>query len=122
MKIKMILVFAIIMVLAVLLCGCTITSGVFMGMSYNSSDTSLTANYKSFDGSITKRLSLKADDEVSFAFQGDSGFNTTVKQSGEELAVITDGSEFTVPADGTYDFTVEGKATDGAFSLSWSIE
>jgi len=108
--------------LSVFLSGCTITSGVFTGMSSNSSETSLNASYISFDGSITKRLPLKADDEVHFAYQGDDGVKGAVKQNGEEMFGITDSSVFTVPSDGTYDFTVEGSAKEGAFSLSWSIE
>ncbi len=122
MKTKLILILSIILMLALLLCGCTITSGVFTGMSHNSSDTSIGASYLTFDGSIAKRLSLKADDEVSFVFQGEDGLMAAVKQGDDVITDITDGSEFTVPADGTYDFTVEGEATEGAFSLSWSIE
>ena len=122
MKTKLILILSAISMLAVLLCGCTITSGVFMDMSHSSSDTSLSASYLKFDGLIAKRVSLKADDEVHFSYQGDDGLEATVKQSGEVIADIIDGNVFTVPADGTYDFTIKGSAENGAFSLSWSIE
>jgi hypothetical protein len=115
-------IFIVVLLLSVFLCGCTITSGVFAGMSYNSSDTSLSASYRSFDGSITQRLSLKADDEVSFSYQGDDGLAAKVKQSGDVIADIADGSVVTVPTDGTYDFIVEGEAKAGAFSLTWSVE
>ena len=93
-----------------------------MDMSHSSSDTSLSASYLKFDGLIAKRVSLKADDEVHFSYQGDDGLEATVKQSGEVIADIIDGNVFTVPADGTYDFTIKGSAENGAFSLSWSIE
>jgi hypothetical protein len=122
MKTKLIFILATVLMLSVLLSGCTITSGVFTGMSSNSSDTSLNASYISFNGSITKRLPLKADDEVHFAYQSDDGLNGAVKQNGKEMFSITDSSVFTVPSDGTYDFTVEGSGKEGAFSLSWSIE
>lgn len=122
MKTKLILILSAILMLTALLCGCTITSGVFMGMSHSSSDTSLSASYLKFDGSIAKRVSLKADDEVHFSYQGDDGLTAAVKQGGDVITDITDTGEFTVPADGTYDFKVEGSAENGAFSLSWSIE
>lgn len=122
MKTKLILILSIILMIALLLSGCTITSGVFTGMSRNSSETSISASYLTFDGSIAKRLSLKADDEVSFRYQGDDGLMAAVKQGGDVITDITDSSDFTAPADGTYDFTVEGSAKNGAFSLSWSIE
>lgn len=122
MKIKLILILSIILVMAMLMGGCTVESGIFMGMSHNSSDTSLSASYMSFDGSIARRVKLKAEDEVQFAYQGDDGLTAAVIQSGTALCDITDGTVFTVPADGTYDFTVEGDAKEGAFTLTWSVE
>lgn len=119
---KKISIIAVALLVSVLLCGCTITSGVFTGLNHNSSDTSLNASYISFDGSITKRLPLKADDEVHFAYQDDDGLKGAVKQNGDEMFNITNSSVFTAPSDGTYDFTVEGNAKEGSFSLSWSIE
>ena len=93
-----------------------------MDMSHSSSDTSLSASYLKFDGSIAKRVSLKADDEVHFSYQGDDGLTAAVKQGSDVITDITDTGEFIVPADGTYDFTIKGSAENGAFSLSWSIE
>lgn len=122
MKTKLILILSAILMLTALLCGCTITSGVFMDMSHSSSDTSLSASYLKFDGLIAKRVSLKADDEVHFSYQGDDGLTAAVKQGSDVITDITDTGEFTVPADGTYDFTIKGSAENGAFSLSWSIE
>lgn len=119
---KKAMVGSLVLILVVLICGCTITQGVFTCMSYQSSDTSLAANYQKFDGSIAKRVSLKAGDEVSFSYQPGEGLQAVVKQGKEELCVITDGGTFTAPDDDSYDYTVQGSAKIGAFLLSWEIE
>lgn len=119
---KKALILMMILVLCMLICGCTITSGVFTGFSRQSSDTSISASYLSFNGSMTKRLSLKEDETLRFAYEGRDGLRAIVEQGSNELCDISDGCTFTVPAQGTYDFTVEGNAQDGAFSLSWEIE
>ena len=101
--------------------GCTISSGVFIGMVQQSSDTTLGARYQSFDGSMGRRVSLNAGDEVSFAYAGDDGLRAVVKRNGEELCEITHGASFTAPEDGRYTFSVEGEAKDGSFALAWEI-
>jgi plastocyanin len=105
-----------------LACGCTVSNGVFTGMSQQSSDTSLSASYISFDGSLARQVSLKAGDTVSFSFEGGEGLQAAVKQDGEVLCEIADGTTFEAPADGRYAFTVEGIAKNGAFTLTWKAE
>lgn len=112
---------AVAMLTASVLVGCTVSSGVFTGMSQQSSDTSLGASYISFNGSLARSISLKAGDEVSFSFEGGADLNAAVKQNGKALLEITNGASYTVPADGQYAFAVEGKAENGAFTLSWQV-
>ena len=101
--------------------GCTVSSGVFTGMSQQSSDTSLSASYVSFDGSLARSVSLKAGDKVSFSYEGGNDLTASVEQNGNVLFAITDGSTYTAQADGQYAFALEGKAENGAFTLSWKI-
>lgn len=119
---KRIIILALVMLLVVLVCGCTIKSGVFIGFNYQSSDTSLEASYLKFDGSLLKRVPLKEGDTVTFSYEGDDELQTVVKKGGEELCGITDGSTFTAQEDGNYDFTAQGNTENGAFSLSWEIQ
>ena len=122
MKTKPILLLLVVaMLAAALFGGCTVSNGVFMGMSQQSSDTSLGASYASFDGSLARSIVLKAGDEVSFSCEGGEGLKAIVKQNSQELFEIADGAIYTVPTDGQYAFAVEGKAKDGAFTLSWQI-
>jgi cold shock CspA family protein len=106
----------------VLLGGCTVENGVFMGMSQSSSDTALTASYLSFDGSFARRVTLKTGDEVTFTLEGGDGLSAVIKKSGEDICSISNGSAFITPEDGQYDFTMQGEAKDGSFSLSWQID
>jgi hypothetical protein len=116
------LVAALILLLCLLTCGCTITNGVFTGMSSSSAETSLSVSYQSFDGSIAKRLALQKDDNIIFSLEGDTALSAAVKQDGTQIFCITDGSVFTVPENGKYDFAVFGESENGAFALSWQIE
>ena len=116
------LVLLIVVLVTVMVCGCTVKSGVFIGFTERSSDTSLSASYASFDGSLARRVSLKAGDMVRFRYEGGEGLRAAVRQSGNELCEITDGATFTAPEDGTYSFGVEGKAKDGSFSISWQTD
>jgi hypothetical protein len=113
---------ALILIAAALIAGCTISSGVFTGMAQSSSDTSLSASYISFDGSVARRVNLKAGDTVTFRLEGGNGLQALVIKSGEELFSIADGAVFTVTEEGSYDFTLKGKAENGSFSLSWAVE
>ncbi len=119
---KKVLFLLILLGLFAVLCGCTITNGVFTGFSYNATDEGINASYASFNGSIAQRLSLKEDDQITFSYTKDEGLKAAVKQDGAEIFEISDSLTFTVPADGTYDVSVGGKAADGAFSLSWQID
>lgn len=112
----------IVLMLMVIMAGCTIKNGVFLGFNDEATDTSLSASYVSFDGSIAKRLSLKADDQVHFNFEGGEGLCAVVIKDSKELCEIADDTTFEAAADGTYDFAVKGTAKKGAFSLSWSVE
>ena len=103
-------------------CGCTVSSGVFVGMSQRSSDTSLSASYASFDGSLTRSVLLNEGDEICFHYEGGAGLQAVVRKDGEVLCEIADGTTFTVPADGRYAFAVEGEAKDGGFALAWEID
>ena len=91
-------------------------------MGHSSTDTSLSAGYTGFDGSLAKRVSLKAGDVVTFGLEGGEGLSAAVIRDGEALCDITDGSKFTAPEDGRYDFAMRGKAENGSFSLSWRVE
>ncbi len=113
---------ALILLIAVLACGCTITSGIFSGMSQASTDTSLSASYQSFDGSFARRLTLHKGDNAVFSLEGGEGLCAAVKQHGEPIFSITDGSVFIAPENGKYDFAVSGESESGAFTLSWRIE
>lgn len=110
------------LMLSALLCGCTISSGLFTGFSYNASDKGISASYASFNGSITQRVSLKEGETLSFRYTEDESLKAAVKQNDTVLYDITDSSAFTIPKDGSYDFSVEGKSSGGAFSLSWEID
>ena len=123
MKTKaMVLVLAIAVCTAAVLGGCTVSNGVFTGMSQQSGDISLGASYVSFDGSLARSISLKEGDKVSFSYEGGSDLAAAVKQNGETLFEISSGAVYTVQADGQYAFVVEGKDKNGAFSLSWEID
>lgn len=122
MKKKITLLLAIAVLAAGILGGCTVSNGVFMGLSQQSGNASLSASYISFDGSLARTISLKAGDELSFRYVGDEGLRAIVKQDGQELFEITDSAVYTVPIDGRYAFIVDGKAENGAFSLSWQID
>ncbi len=113
---------ALILFTIALSSGCTISSGVFMGMSRSSTDTSLSASYVSFDGSLARRVSLNAGDTVRFSLEGGAGLDAVVAKGGKELFCITDGVKFTAFEDGSYDFMLKGKAKNGSFALSWTIE
>ena len=122
MKAKFTLLLVIAVLAAGIVGGCTVSSGVFMGFSQQSGDTSLSASYVSFDGSLARSVALKAGDEVSFSCEGGEGLKATVKQNGQELFEIDDDAVYTVPADGRYAFAIEGNAENGAFTLSWQID
>lgn len=112
----------LVLLAAALAAGCTISSGVFVGMAQTSTDTSLSASYMSFDGSLTRRVELKAEDEVTFSLEGGEGLEALVIKDGQRLGGITDGGTFIAPGNGGYDFTLRGKAENGSFSLSWAVE
>lgn len=118
---KKLIVLIIVITIVMLICGCTISSGVFMEINRSSSDTSLQASYKSFDGSLTRRVSLKAGNEVTFYYEG-SGLQPVVKRGKDELVQITNGLVFNVLEDANYSFTVQGNNKNGAFSLSWVVK
>jgi len=105
-----------------LLCGCTVSNGVFTGMSQQSSETSLSASYISFDGSMARRVPLKAGAVVNFCLEGGEGLQAVIKRNGEVVCEIADGTTFTADADGNYLFMMEGEAKNGAFTLSWKAE
>lgn len=113
---------ALVLLMAAIAAGCTISNGVFTGMNQSSNDTSLSASYISFDGSLAKRVSLKAGSEVTFSLEGGDGLKAVVTKGGEELFTITEGAAFTAPEDGSYDFTLKGKAENGSFSLKWQVD
>lgn len=119
---KKVLLLFVLLVMSAVLCGCTITNGVFTGFSHHATDKEINASYASFNGSIAQRLPLKEGDQVTFSYTGDDGLKAAVMQNGSNLCDITDSVTYTVPADGTYYFSVKGEATDGAFSLSWQID
>lgn len=119
LRIRRILAVAFATAIIALACGCTISSGVFTGMSQSSTDTSLSASYVSFDGSLARRVSLKAGDEVTFGIEGGDGLEAAVMKGGESVCEITDGAVFTAAEDGAYDFTLRGKAENGSFALTW---
>ncbi len=105
-----------------LLAGCTVSNGVFTGMSHSSTDTTLSASYISFDGAYARLVPLKAGDEITFSLTGGEELNAAVERDGEELFSISGGNTFTAPEDGTYTFVMEGEGSNGSFSLSWVIE
>ncbi len=98
---------------AAVACGCMISSGVFIGINRSYGNYYLRASYKSFDGSLARRVSLGAGDTVTFYCEGSGYLQPVVVRSGEVLFDITDGSEFCAPEGGSYDFTVRGKDKDG---------
>lgn len=106
---------------AVLLGGCTVSSGIFAGMSQNATGTTLSASYASFDGSLSKRVALGQDDAVTFGLSGGEGLSASVRRNGLNVSGITDGAVFVAPEDGEYEFSLEGDAQNGSFFLSWEI-
>lgn len=110
------------LMLSALLCGCTISSGLFTGFSYNASDKGISASYASFNGSITQRVSLKEGETLSFRYAEDETLKAFVKQNDTFLCDIADSLHYNVPQDGTYDISVAGVSSGGAFSLSWEID
>jgi hypothetical protein len=115
---RKVIALALILLTAAAACGCMISSGVFIGINRTSTDTSLSASFRSFDGSLARRVKLEAGDEVTFSLEGGEGLRAVVTKGGE-LFDITDGGVFTAPEDGYYDFALKGKAKDGWFSLTW---
>ena len=113
---------ALSLLTAVLLGGCSVTSGVFTGMSQSSTETSLSASYVSFDGMFSRQVPLKSGEEVTFSLSGDDGLNAYIESNGEEVLRISDGSAYTAPEDAIYIFAVKGKAENGAFSLTWEVD
>ncbi len=112
--------FVLITAMAAIVCGCTVSNGVFIGMAQSSTDKSLSVSYISFDGSIEKRVPLKAGDEIKFSIEGE-GLAAAVIKDGKQIFDITDGGIFNVPEDGTYAFRLSGKAKNGSFKLAWEI-
>jgi hypothetical protein len=119
---KKIIAIALVAAIAALACGCTVSNGLFVGMAHSSTDTSLSASYVSFDGSLARRVSLKAGDEVTFGLEGGDGLRAVAAKGGEELFDIADGAMFTAPEDSVYYFMLKGKAKDGSFSLTWKVD
>ncbi len=113
---------ALVLLVIALAAGCTISSGLFLGKSQSSSGTSLSSSYVLFDGSMTRLVSLRSGDEVTYSLEGGEGLSAVVEFGGKTVFTITDGSEYTASEDGFYSFTLQGKAEDGSFSLSWDIE
>ncbi len=111
----------LVTVMAALMCGCTVSSGVFIGMAQSSTDKSLAASYISFDGSLERRVPLKAGDEVKFSLEGGDGLNAAVLKDGKQMFAITSVSVFEASEDGTYAFKLSGKAENGSFALAWEI-
>ncbi len=115
-------VIALSLMAAALLGGCSVTSGVFTGMSESSTETSLSASYISFDGSFARQMSLQSGDEVTFSLSGGEGLDASVEKDGEDIFSISGGNAFTAPEDGTYTFIIQGENNNGSFSLSWEVE
>lgn len=91
-------------------------------MSQSSSKTSLSASYNRFDGSLARRVSLNEGDEVSFILTGGNGLEAVVMDGTDAVFDILDGDVFTAPKDGRYDFTLQGQAENGSFSLNWQLK
>jgi plastocyanin len=113
-------VIAVLMIL-VLSAGCSMTNGTFLMLNEQKSDTSFGASYKEFNGSMARKLDLKAGDRVTFRYLEDEALKASVQQGKDILFEIGDESEFTVPEDGKYTFKVEGTSADGEFLLSWDV-
>lgn len=109
-------------ILIALLCGCTITKGTFIGINQQSSETYLKASYIKFNGSITRKMDLQTGDQVSFSYESDGNLQAVIRKGDKDILEIADGSTFTASEDGLYNFTVEGKADDGNFNLTWEID
>lgn len=116
------IVIALSLLAATLLGGCSVTSGVFTGMSQSSTETSLSASYLSFDGSFARIVPLHTGEEVTFSLSGGEGLDAAVEKDGKDIFSISDGNTFTVPEDGTYTFVMAGEDNNGSFSLSWEIK
>jgi hypothetical protein len=119
MKLRKGVAVALVLLVVTFAAGCTTSNGVFTGFSHSSTDTSLSASYVSFNGSLTRRVELKAGDEVTFSLEGGEGLEASVMKDGEPLAAILDGGTFTATESGNYDFGLKGKAENGSFTLSW---
>ncbi|MGE5495556.1 MAG: hypothetical protein ACM3S4_09685 [Burkholderiales bacterium] len=118
--IRIVAALVFVMAMAAIVCGCTVSNGVFIGMAQSSTDKSLSVSYISFDGSIEKRVPLKAGDEVKFSIEGE-GLVAAVIKDGKQMFSITDGGIFNAPEEGTYAFRLSGKAKDGSCKLAWEI-
>lgn len=121
MKRKIYLILIAIIIIT-LLCGCTITKGTFIGIDQESSDTYLKVSYIKFNGSITRKMDLKEGDQVSFSYESNDNLQAVIRKGDEDILEIADGSTYTAPEDGRYNFIVEGKASDGDFELTWEID
>jgi hypothetical protein len=111
---------AILMIL-VLSAGCSMTNGTFLMLNEQKSDTSFGASYKEFNGSMARKLDLKAGDSVTFRYLEDKELKASVELGDEVLLEIGDESVFTAPEDGKYTFRIEGISVDGEFLLSWDV-
>jgi hypothetical protein len=111
---------AILMIL-VLSAGCSMTNGTFLMLNEQKSDTSFGASYKEFNGSMARKLDLKAGDRLTFRYLEDDALKASVQQGNEILLEIGDESIFTAPEDGGYTLKVEGVSADGEFLLSWDV-
>jgi hypothetical protein len=111
---------AVLMIL-VLSAGCSMTNGTFLMLNEQKSDTSFGASYKGFNGSMARKLDLKAGDSVTFRYLEDKELKASVELGDEVLLEIGDESVFTAPEDGSYTFKIEGVSADGEFLLSWDV-
>lgn len=109
------------LLLAIALCGCSISSGTFFNCTKSFNKTGFSASYGGFNGSMSKVVSFDKGDTLTFSYQGDDGLAATISK-GKDSTVITDGTTYEIPSDGVYKIRVKGNAKDGSFKISWTID
>lgn len=110
----------ILLIISVLFTG-NVTHGNFVGMEKHMDKRTIQATYQSFSGVLARKVNLRESDRLRFTYQGQEGLRALVRQGKDEVFIITNASELTIPQDGHYAITVEGTAKNGAFDLTWVI-
>ncbi len=125
---KKILISFILVLFAISVCGCTVSSGVSLNMTENNSSHQMTASYSKYSGYKKTFITVKSGKtkKVNVSVVTKKG-DISLKITNDDGKLIYQGdkmstSDFVVNLDeaGKYTVKVEAKKHSGSFDINWN--